>query len=151
MPRFTSRNYLLKLRDDNVRHEFGGWRRTADREGELRRLGETPLTGAEKQKRHRERVKARLAEAAALRARYGGVGGALAGLPDFFAAMLRGQGASEEEVALLCADLAAVEAEAAALLRGAAEKSLETLRARRGKAKSSLLSRLAAMEAAKDA
>ncbi len=109
----------------------------------MRRLGPTPLSGAEKQRRHREKVKARLAEAERLKQQLsGGSAGALAGLLDFYQAVLVEAGASQEERAALGENLDALQAQVGELVRRRAGEALEELRARRRKARSSLLARL---------
>jgi len=110
----------------------------------MRRLGPEPLSGAEKQRRHRERVKARLAEADRLRARLGASSEKLAGLEEFYRAILMELGAKPEECASLSEDIDGLRAQIGDLARQSAERALEALRAKRRKTRSSLLSRLAA-------
>ena len=136
----------------------------------MRRLGDKPLTGAEKQKRHRERVKARLEEAAALKERFlardlehdlgrelaqenlaqenlaqaFGAAGAPAGLSAYYGSLLRELGASAEEAQALTATLADAQGELALLLRARGQAALENWRARKKRCGVSLLARLAA-------
>jgi hypothetical protein len=118
----------------------------------MRRLGDKPLTGAEKQKRHREKVKARLAEATALKAYALArdlTSGELAGLRAFYVSLLLELGASAEEAEMLTATLADAQVEIAALLRARGQAALAGLRGRKRKrGGGSLLARLAAAEAA---
>jgi hypothetical protein len=102
-----------------------------------------PLTGAEKQRRHRERVKARLVEAEALRARLGAAeAGALASLRVYCEAVLVEVGADFGEREAFAGKRAAIEAEIDALIRERCARGLEQLRAKRRSARSSLLARL---------
>jgi hypothetical protein len=95
----------------------------------MRRLGITPLTGAEKQKRHRERVKARLAEAEKLKLRLANTSAA----PYLLArcsAVLEELGADAEERSALLREFEGFDAEIAALLRARAEVALAHLRSK---------------------
>jgi hypothetical protein len=109
----------------------------------MRRLGPEPLSGAEKQRRHRERVKARLAEADRLKARFGAPSKDLPGLRVFYQAVLAEFGAKPEECARLSENIELLRAQIGDLARQSAEGALEALRANRRKAGSSLLARLA--------
>ncbi len=112
----------------------------------MRRLGPTALTGAEKQRRHREKVKARLAEAERLKAVFAGAddsdSGAVAALYD---SILAERGAELEERDALRSAATAAEAEIRAVLEARAEKDLAALRERRRGRASSLLARLDAI------
>jgi DNA repair ATPase RecN len=109
----------------------------------MRRLGPEALSGAEKQRRHRERVKTRLAEADRLKARFCAPGDDLPGLRAFYQAVLAELGAKPEECASLSEDIHRLRAQIGELARQSAEAALEALRANRRKARSSLLARLA--------
>jgi tRNA A37 threonylcarbamoyltransferase TsaD len=108
-------------------------------------LGEKPLTGAQKQKRHREKVKAKLAEAQALKARADSAPGDIPGLKTFYLDLLRELGASAEEAKQICEAAASLQEDIVAALRKRGQAALEALR-RRPQAGSSLLARLAAMQ-----
>lgn len=112
----------------------------------MRKLGPEPLTGAQKQRRHRDRVKARLAEAEILRAKFQGEAGSLVGLGEFYEAMLREVGATPDESRTLCGDLADLLRDVQDAARQRGEKELAILRARRRKTGASLLARLAAIK-----
>jgi hypothetical protein len=104
-----------------------------------------PLTGAEKQRRHREKVKARLAEAARLCERLAeSEADAASGLYD---AILAELGASDDEREMLAAGVAAAQAEWRAFLMQRARDDLARLREERRKRRSSLLARLDAVNA----
>ncbi len=113
----------------------------------MRKLGPQPLTGAEKQRRHRERVKARLAEAKELRAQLDGdLGPNFLGLGVFYDSILAELGAAAEEREALTANLESFCEELRDFARQRGEKELAALRARRRRAGGSLLSRLTAMK-----
>ncbi|MBB4198207.1 hypothetical protein CCR94_12400 [Rhodoblastus sphagnicola] len=112
----------------------------------MRRLGEKPLSGAEKQKRHRERVKARLAEAVALKARAEAAPGEIPGLKTFYEGLLRELGGSADEAKQLSQAAASFEEDIVSNLRKRGQAALVALRRQRAKTGSSLLSRLAAMQ-----
>ena len=112
----------------------------------MRRLGETALTGAQKQKRHREKVKARLAEADWLKARAESAPGDIPGLKTFYRDLLRELGASTEEAKQLSEAATSFQEDIVASLRKRGQSALEALRRRkRTQTGSSLLARLAAM------
>jgi len=121
---------------------------SCDAQGEdiMRRLGEKPLSGAEKQRRHRERVKARLAEAVALKTRLEAGPGEILGLKTVYESLLRELGASAEEARHLSESAAGVQDDVLAALRQRGEAALQTLRRERARNGSSLLARLAAMQ-----
>jgi hypothetical protein len=106
------------------------------------------LSGAEKQRRHREKVKARLAEGERLKALLG-EGGLLPGFAVFCDALFDELGAAADEREALKSRAAALQAE----LRGGFEARLrdeiEILRERRRKQASSLLARLGAVKPGK--
>jgi predicted nucleic acid-binding Zn-ribbon protein len=106
------------------------------------------LTGAEKQKRHREKVKARLAEveAEALQARAAQAPGEIPGLKRFYEGLLRELGATAEEAKQLSEAVASFQGDLVALLRERGQAALEALRRQRARSGSSLLSRLAAIQ-----
>lgn len=113
----------------------------------MRKLGPEPLTGAEKQRRHRAKVKARLAEAEELKARLdGGLGSNFIGLRAFYESILAELGAAPEEREALIGDLEALSGELREFARQRGEKALAALRARRRKGDGGLLSRLAALK-----
>jgi len=107
--------------------------------GPMRKLGPQPLTGAEKQRRHRERVKARLAEAERLKALLAnGPGNVLPGLYTFYDNILAERGATPDERELLHGQLATIQSELRAVLEARAQNDLESLRNRQRKLKASL-------------
>jgi hypothetical protein len=72
----------------------------------MRKLGAQPLTGAEKQRRHRERVKARLAEAERLKILLvPGPGQGVRDLPAIYDHILNELGATHEEREALRAEV----------------------------------------------
>jgi hypothetical protein len=96
----------------------------------MRQIGIRPLTGAEKQRRHRERVKARLAEAERLKALLDhGRGDPLHGLAVFCDNILEELGAATEERDLLKVELPAIQGEIRAALEARARSDLEKARA----------------------
>ena len=113
----------------------------------MRKIGTQPLTGAEKQKRHRERVKARLEEAANMKERLAAaMADEFPGLRDGFAACLAQIGADADETEVLTQDLSVLRAELKVLLGERAQTALENLRAEQRRKRSSLLSRMAAIK-----
>ncbi|MCW2273539.1 hypothetical protein GJ654_05140 [Rhodoblastus acidophilus] len=104
-------------------------------------MGETPLTGAQKQKRHREKVKARLAEADSLKAREKTSPGDIPGLTGFYRDLLRELGASPEEAEQIAGG-AGFQDDIVALLRKRGKAALAALRRPRKPAGASLLERL---------
>jgi hypothetical protein len=95
----------------------------------MRQIGPRPLTGAEKQRRHRERVKIRLAEAERLKALLAdGAGDGLAGLAAFYDNILGRLGAVAEERNLLMAEVPAIQCELHATLEARARNDLERMR-----------------------
>ncbi len=112
----------------------------------MRKIGPEPLTGAQKQRRHRERVKARLAEAEILRARLQGGVESPVGLIGFYEGALAELGANSDERLALCGDLRELLQDMRDLARRRAEDDLAALRAKRRKAGASLLARLAAIK-----
>lgn len=109
----------------------------------MRRLGPLPLTGAEKQRRHRERVKARLAEAERLRALFAdGQGHALPGLSAVYDHILNELGARPDEREALKGQIEAIQTELRAVLEARARNDLEHMRAKQRKRKTGLLARL---------
>lgn len=117
----------------------------------MRKLGLKPLTGAEKQRRHREKVKARLAEAERLRQRLGdGAAASLPGLGDFYEAILVELGAGPDERGALGENIDVLRSLVDELVRQRAGRELDELRARRRASRSSLLGRLAADKPATD-
>jgi hypothetical protein len=111
--------------------------------GAMRKLGPQPLTGAEKQRRHRERVKARLAEAERLKALLvSSPGNGLPGLSAVYDHILDELGAAFGERETLRAQVGGIQSELMAVLEARARNDLEHLRAKRHKRKSSLLSSL---------
>jgi hypothetical protein len=95
----------------------------------MRRLGPQPLTGAEKQRRHRERVKARLAEAERLKALLAnGPSNVLQGLSSFYDNILGELGATADERDALKAELATIQSELRAVLEARAQNDLEWIR-----------------------
>jgi hypothetical protein len=106
-------------------------------------LGKTPLTGAQKQKRHREKIKARLAEADSLKAREKASKGDIPGLTGVYRQLLRELGASPEEAERIAED-AGVHDDIVALLRRRGLAALEALRRPATQAGTSLLARLQA-------
>jgi hypothetical protein len=112
----------------------------------MKRLGPQPLTGAEKQRRHRERVKARLAEAERLKSLLsGGESLELPGIGALYESLLAEAGATADEREALRARLPAAQAEIRAFFKAKAEADLARLREERRKGRSSLLSRLNSM------
>jgi hypothetical protein len=111
----------------------------------MRKLGTNPLTGAEKQKRHRERVKARLAEAEKLKQRLADVC-ALPYLLQRCDAVLSELGADAEERAALAGGFEKLDAEISALVRERAGEALGDLRSKGRRGRSSLLARLSAVK-----
>jgi hypothetical protein len=109
----------------------------------MRRLGAAPLTGAEKQRRHRERIKARLAEAARLSARLGA--GEANETMALYDSILTGLGATDDEREALAGAATGLQAEWRAFLAARAGDDLARLREDRRKRRSSLLARLDAM------
>ncbi len=96
----------------------------------MRQIGSRPLTGAEKQRRHRERVKARLAEAERLKALLGvGTSEFCAGLAAFYDNILADLGATMEERDLLNAERPAIQSEMRVALEARARNDLERARA----------------------
>jgi hypothetical protein len=116
---------------------------------DMRKLGPTALTGAEKQRRHRERVKARLAEAERLRRLIGGDEGLLPGFAAFYEALLAEAGASPDEREALKDRAAAHQAAMRAAMEPRLCKEIVALRQTRRKHASSLLARLSAIKPAK--
>jgi hypothetical protein len=113
--------------------------------GAMRRLGPQPLTGAEKQRRHRERVKARLAEADRLKAIFSDApDGAPLGLSALYDSILSELGASREEREALSGNAGAILAELRAALEARAHNELDNLRAKKPKGKARPMSRLVA-------
>lgn len=95
----------------------------------MRRLGPQPLTGAEKQRRHRERVKARLAEAERLKALLAnGPSNVLQGLSSFYDNILGELGATADERDALKAELPTIQSELRAVLEARAQNDLEWIR-----------------------
>ncbi len=96
----------------------------------MRQIGSLPLTGAEKQRRHRERVKARLAEAERLKALLA-VGDSVfcSGLAAFYDHILADLGAATAERDQLSAELPAIQSEVRAALEARARNDLERARA----------------------
>ena len=96
----------------------------------MRQIGTRPLTGAEKQRRHRERVKARLAEAERLKALLDdGRGDPLRSLAVFYDNILGELGAATEERDRLKVELPAIQGEMRAALEARARRDLEKARA----------------------
>ncbi len=96
----------------------------------MRQIGSRPLTGAEKQRRHRERVKARLAEAERLKALLGvGTSEFCSGLPAFYDNILADLGATMEERDHLKAEHPAIQREMRTALEARARDDLERARA----------------------
>jgi hypothetical protein len=89
----------------------------------MRELGEKPSTGAQKQKRHREGVKARLAEAVALKARAESDPGGSPGLKTFCHGLLRALGASAHEAQRLSDAAASLQHDSAVILRAGGRRS----------------------------
>lgn len=111
--------------------------------GAMRKLGLQPLTGAEKQRRHRERVKARLAEADRLKAILAaGPGNVLPGLSAFYDNVLGEIGATPAEREALVAQLPTIQSDLRMFLLARAQTDLEQFRAMMRKRKASLLARL---------
>ena len=108
----------------------------------MRRLGDKPLTGAQKQKRHREKVKARLAEAELLKARESAAPGGIPGLESFYRDLLRELGATPEEENRLAEGAGSFQQDIVAALRKRGHAALDALRRQRTQASSSLLARL---------
>ncbi len=109
----------------------------------MRRLGHQPLTGAEKQKRHREKVKARLAEAETLKRSFAdGGANALFYLPQRLDAVLAELGANAEERAALVGRFDDLDAEIFAVIWERAAEALSDLRSKGRRGRSSLLARL---------
>jgi hypothetical protein len=101
----------------------------------MRQIGSRPLTGAEKQRRHRERVKARLAEAERLKALLAvGTGEFCSGLPAFYDNILADLGATMEERDLLKAEHPVIQSEIRTALAARARNDLERSRATRKRA-----------------
>ena len=95
----------------------------------MRQIGNRPLTGAEKQRRHRERVKARLAEAERLKALLeDGRGDPLPGLAAFYYNILGELGAAMDERDRLKLELPAIQGEIRAALETRARGDLERAR-----------------------
>ncbi|MGO8737701.1 hypothetical protein [Rhodoblastus sp.] len=95
----------------------------------MRQIGPRPLTGAEKQRRHRERVKTRLAEAERLKALLGVDDGEFcSGLAVCYDNVLANIGAAMEERDLLKAELPAIQGEMRAVLEARARNDLDRLR-----------------------
>lgn len=115
----------------------------------MKKLGPTALTGAEKQRRHRERVKARLAEAERLRRLIRGDEGLLPGFAAFYEALLVEAGASPDEREALKDRAAAHQAAMRTAMEPRLCKELDALRQTRRKHASSLLARLSAIKPAK--
>ncbi|MCW2283085.1 hypothetical protein M2323_000768 [Rhodoblastus acidophilus] len=107
----------------------------------MRRLGERPLTGAQKQKRHRERLKARLAEADSLKAREQAVGGDILAVIAFYRDLLRELGASAQEAEQIAGG-PGFQDDIVALLRLRGQAALDALRRPPPSAGTSLLARL---------
>jgi len=112
----------------------------------MRRLGETPLTGAQNQRRRREKIKAQLVEADVLEARQSTAAGEIPGLTGFYQNLLRELGASPEESTQICEAAATLQDDIVALLRKRGQAALDALRRQRPPVGSSLLARLAAMQ-----
>jgi len=112
----------------------------------MRKLGEKALTGAQKQKRHRERVKARLAEAEALKARMESAPGGIPGLKGFYHDLLRELGANAQEAKQLSEAAASFQEDIVVSLRKRGQAALAALRRQGPHPASSLLARLAAMQ-----
>jgi F0F1-type ATP synthase membrane subunit b/b' len=111
----------------------------------MRKIGERPLTGAEKQRRHRERVKARLAEAAALKEQLSEtLGEDFPSVRVYLGNCFDSMGATPDEKSALQARLDDITVELQDFLRDRAEQALDRLRGERRKARSSLVSRMAA-------
>ncbi|MDI9847161.1 hypothetical protein QM467_03685 [Rhodoblastus sp. 17X3] len=109
----------------------------------MRKLGASPLTGAEKQRRHRERTKARLAEAERLKSLFAGEDrGAFPGLAALYDSLLTGLGASADEREALAAGVGAVAADLHAALAARAGDDLAQLREDKRWRPTSLLARL---------
>lgn len=104
-----------------------------------------PLTGAEKQRRHREKVKARLAEAARLSERL--AAGERDSASALYDAILGEFGASDDEREALGSAAAAAQTDWRAFLTQRARDDLARLRDERRKRRSSLLARLESMNA----
>ncbi len=99
-------------------------------DGPMRQIGPRPLTGAEKQRRHRERLKVRLAEAERLKALVAdATGDGLPGLAAFYDNIVGRLGAAAEERDLLMAELPAIQSELRAGLEARARDDLERARA----------------------
>jgi hypothetical protein len=111
--------------------------------GAMRRLGPQPLTGAEKQRRHRERIKARLAEADRLKAIFSQApGGVAPGLSALYDNILSELGASREEREALAGNAGAILAELRAVLEARAHNDFDNLRAKKPKGRARPNSRL---------
>lgn len=109
----------------------------------MRKLGASPLTGAEKQRRHRERTKARLAEAERLKSLFAGADGAgFPGLAALYDSLLTSLGASADERAALNAGVEAIAADLHAALAARAGDDLARLREDKRRRRTSLLARL---------
>jgi hypothetical protein len=109
----------------------------------MRRLGPLPLTGAEKQRRHRERVKARLAEAERLKALLGvDQGNIIPGLVVFYDHILAELGAAVEERELLKGEAPNIQNEIRAALEARARHDLQRVRATKRRRESRKLARL---------
>jgi redox-regulated HSP33 family molecular chaperone len=109
----------------------------------MRKIGERPLTGAEKQKRHRKRVKERLAEAQTLKDRFTkSLSDECPCIGEHFRTYLAKLGAAPEEIELLLGRTHALNEEVKALLRDRAETALDALRSERRRTRNSLLARL---------
>jgi len=104
----------------------------------MRKLGTAPLSGAEKQRRHRDKVKARLAEAARLKDLLDDG----AGFASWYEAALAELEVTAEERAALDLRAGAIEAQLRAALAARLAHELEQARDQRRKKGSSLLARL---------
>jgi hypothetical protein len=109
----------------------------------MHKLGASPLTGAEKQRRHRERTKARLAEADRLKSLVAGDDGAgFPGLSALYNSLLTGLGASADEREALNAGVGAIATDLHAALAARAGEDLAQLREDKRRRRTSLLARL---------
>jgi hypothetical protein len=117
----------------------------------MRKLGAQPLTSAEKQRRHRARTKARLAEAERLKRLFAGDDGAgFPGLAALYDSLIAGLGASLEERDALNAGVGSVAADLFAALAARAGDDLARLRDDKLRRRTSLLARLDGASRIKD-
>lgn len=116
--------------------DYGAGRRHA-------KTGGATTNGREKQRRHRERVKARLAEAERLKILLAPAPGeGVRDIPAIYDHILNELGATHEEREALRAEIGAIQSELRAVLEARARNDLERIRARQRKRNVSLLPRL---------